>query len=147
VASATAADGGLLEVAALVVVVCGSGHRDAASSRGQGVLSGGRPHEQRPNRPEASVGHERARERVCPLWLWAAPGGRHAPMGHDRIPVGCEIVRRQDQPRYRSDHALGRRMLVRFRRPRWAEMVVVVGDAVFASKANMQLISHRGTSL
>jgi hypothetical protein len=65
-------------------------------------------------------------------------------MGHDRIPVSCEIVRRQDQPRYRSDHALGRRILVRFRRPRWAEMVVVVGDAVFASKANMQLISHRG---
>lgn len=64
--------------------------------------------------------------------------------GHDRIPVEFEIVRRKDHPGYRSDKALFRRMLVRFRRPHWAEIVVVVGDAAFASKANIQLISHRG---
>ena len=64
--------------------------------------------------------------------------------GHYRIPVDFEIVRRKDYPQYRSDHALFRRMLVRFRRPGWAEMVVVVGDAALASKANIKLISHRG---
>jgi hypothetical protein len=58
--------------------------------------------------------------------------------------VDVEIVRRTDHPQYRSDHALCRRMLVRFRRPHWAAMVVVVGDAAFASTANIQLISHRG---
>jgi hypothetical protein len=35
-------------------------------------------------------------------------------------------------------------MLVRFRRPAWAETVVVVADAAFASKANVQLIQQRG---
>jgi hypothetical protein len=54
------------------------------------------------------------------------------------------MVRRTDHPRDRSDNALVRRMLVRFRRPRWAELVVVVGDAALASKAHMQLSSHRG---
>jgi hypothetical protein len=66
------------------------------------------------------------------------------PWGHYRIPVDCEIVRRTDHPPYRSDTALFRRMLVRFRRPGWAEMVVVVGDAALASNANIKLISHRG---
>jgi hypothetical protein len=64
--------------------------------------------------------------------------------GNYRIPVDVEIVRRKDHPQYRSDNALFRRMLVRFRRPHWAEMVVVVGDAAFASKANIKLMSHRG---
>jgi hypothetical protein len=68
------------------------------------------------------------------------------PWGHYRIPVDFEMVRRKDHPRYRSDHALFRRMLVRFRRPRWAELVVVVADAAFASKANSKLIRHRGYS-
>jgi Transposase DDE domain len=35
-------------------------------------------------------------------------------------------------------------MLVRFRRPAWAHMVVVVADAALASKANIQLIRQRG---
>jgi hypothetical protein len=64
--------------------------------------------------------------------------------GNYRIPVDVEIVRRKDHPRYRSENALFRWMLVRFRRPRWAEMVVVVADAAFASGANRQLIQRRG---
>jgi hypothetical protein len=35
-------------------------------------------------------------------------------------------------------------MLVRFHRPSWAEMVVIVADAAFASTANLQLIQQRG---
>jgi hypothetical protein len=64
--------------------------------------------------------------------------------GNYRIPVDFEIVRRKDAPRYRSENALFRRMLVRLRRPLWAEMIVVVADAAFASKANIKLIRHRG---
>jgi hypothetical protein len=66
------------------------------------------------------------------------------PWGNNRIPVDVELVRRKDHSQYRSDHALFRRMLVRFRRPAWAETVVMVGDAAFASTANITLISHRG---
>jgi hypothetical protein len=64
--------------------------------------------------------------------------------GNYRIPVDFEIVRRKDAPRYRSENRLFRWMLVRFRRPAWAEMVVVVADAAFASTANLQLIQRRG---
>jgi len=64
--------------------------------------------------------------------------------GNYRIPVDFELVRRKDDPKYRSENALFRWMLVRFRRPSWAEMVVVVADAAFASKANIQLIQRRG---
>jgi hypothetical protein len=64
--------------------------------------------------------------------------------GSYRIPVDVEIVRRKDQSHYRSENRLFRWMLVRFRRPAWAEMVVVVADAAFASTANLQLIQRRG---
>jgi hypothetical protein len=36
-------------------------------------------------------------------------------------------------------------MLVRFRRPAWAAIIVVVADAAFASHANRQLIQRRGS--
>jgi hypothetical protein len=49
--------------------------------------------------------------------------------GNCRIPVEFEMVRRQDQPHYRSENRLFRWMLVRFRRPAWAQMGVVVADA------------------
>jgi Transposase DDE domain len=64
--------------------------------------------------------------------------------GHDRIPVAFEMVRRTDQSHHRSETRLFRWMLIRFRRPAWAEMVVVVADAAFASKANLPLIQRRG---
>ena len=61
-----------------------------------------------------------------------------------RIPVDFEIVRRKEAPRYRSENRLFRWMLVRFRRPSWAELVIVIADAAFASTANLQLIQRRG---
>jgi Transposase DDE domain len=64
--------------------------------------------------------------------------------GNYRIPVDFEIVRRKGHPHYRSENRLLRWMLVRLQRPSWAEMVVVVADAAFASKANLQLIRQRG---
>ena len=64
--------------------------------------------------------------------------------GNYRIPVDFEMVRRKDHPHYRSENALFRWMLVRFHRPSWAEMVVIVADAAFASKATIKLIRQRG---
>jgi hypothetical protein len=64
--------------------------------------------------------------------------------GNYRIPIDFEIVRRKGHPHYSSENRLLRWMLVRFQRPSWAEMVVVVADAAFASKANIQLIRQRG---
>ena len=64
--------------------------------------------------------------------------------GHYRIPVDVELVRRKAHPPYRSEHALLRWRLVRFRRPSWAERVVVVADAAFASKAHLQRSQRRG---
>jgi DDE superfamily endonuclease len=64
--------------------------------------------------------------------------------GNYRIPVDFELVRRKADPKYRSENTLFRWMLVRFRRPPWAEMIVVVADAAYASKANVQLIRQRG---
>jgi hypothetical protein len=64
--------------------------------------------------------------------------------GNYRLPVAFELVRRKDDPHDSSEHRLFRWMLVRFRRPAWAETVVVVADAAFAAKANVRLIQHRG---
>jgi hypothetical protein len=64
--------------------------------------------------------------------------------GNTRVPVVFEIVRRKEDPKSRLENALFRRMLTRFRRPAWAEMLVVVADATFASKANLKLIRRRG---
>lgn len=64
--------------------------------------------------------------------------------GNYRVPVDFEIVRRKGDLRYRSENRLFRWMLVRFRRPAWAEMVIVIADAAFASTANLQLIQRRG---
>ena len=64
--------------------------------------------------------------------------------GSYRLPVDVEIVRRKDQSHSRSENRLFRWMLVRLRRPAWAEMVVVGADAALASTANLQLIQRRG---
>jgi hypothetical protein len=64
--------------------------------------------------------------------------------GNSRVPVDFEIVRRKDDLRYRSENRRFRWMLVRFRRPAWAEMVMVIADAAVASTANLQLIQRRG---
>lgn len=68
------------------------------------------------------------------------------PWGNYRIPVDFEIVRRKEDPLYRSENRLFRWMLVRFRRPACAKSVVVVAEAAFASKANVKLIQRRGYS-
>jgi hypothetical protein len=67
--------------------------------------------------------------------------------GNYRSPVDVEIVRRKDDARSRSENRLCRWMVVRFRRPLWAAMGVVVADAALASKANLRRIQQRGYTL
>ena len=66
--------------------------------------------------------------------------------GNYRIPVDFEIIRRKEDPRYRSENRLLRWRLVRFRQPAWAKAVVVVAEAAFASNGNVKLIQRRGSS-
>jgi hypothetical protein len=56
------------------------------------------------------------------------------------MPVDFELVRRKADAKYQSENTRFRWMLVRFRRPSWAEMIVVMAAAAYASKANVQLI-------
>jgi hypothetical protein len=65
--------------------------------------------------------------------------------GNYRIPVDFAMVHRQDDPRYRAENRLCRWMLVLFRRPAWAQVVMVVAEAALASIANLQLIRRRGS--
>jgi len=63
--------------------------------------------------------------------------------GDFRIPVDFEIVRPKDHPDYRKENELFRQMLSHFQPPAWARMVIVLGDAAFAAKANMKLIQAK----
>jgi hypothetical protein len=66
------------------------------------------------------------------------------PWGTYRIPGDFELGRRKDDPRYRAETRWFRWLLVRVRRPSWAEMVVVIAAAACASQANLQLSQRRG---
>jgi hypothetical protein len=57
-----------------------------------------------------------------------------------RIPVDFAVVRRKSTPDYQPENALFRHMLRDFRPPTWCREVMVVADAAYASRANMQLI-------
>jgi len=60
-----------------------------------------------------------------------------------RIPVDFEVVRPKGHPDYKKENELFRLMLGHFQPPAWARMVIVVGDAAFASKENMKLVQAR----
>jgi hypothetical protein len=71
--------------------------------------------------------------------LW---GG--CPWRHDRSPVAFALVRRPEAPRDRSETRLVRWMLVRLRRPAWAESRRVGANAAWASQAHGRLSQPRG---
>lgn len=57
-----------------------------------------------------------------------------------RIPVDFCIVLPKDDPDYENENELFRKMLERLEPPDWAEVVIVLGDAAFASAENMKLV-------
>jgi transposase len=60
-----------------------------------------------------------------------------------RIPVDFQMVLPKGHPDYQKENELFRHMLSHFQPPDWAKVVIVLGDAAFASKDNMKLIQAR----
>ena len=57
-----------------------------------------------------------------------------------RIPVAFRIILPKTHPDYRTENALFRDMLQAFTPPAWATWIIVLGDAAYGSKANINLI-------
>jgi hypothetical protein len=60
-----------------------------------------------------------------------------------RIPVALRLILPKRHPQSRTENVLFRDMLGQFKPPSWAELVLVVGDAAYSSKANIQLVKQR----
>jgi hypothetical protein len=63
-----------------------------------------------------------------------------------RIPVGFRLILPKRHAGYRSENALFREMVGEFVPPRWAELVIVGGDAAYGSQANMRMVQDRDTA-
>ena len=61
-----------------------------------------------------------------------------------RIPLAFRLVKPKDHPEYQSENALVREMLGAVILPAWCKNVVVVADAAYPSRANLQAIQKRG---
>jgi Transposase DDE domain len=57
-----------------------------------------------------------------------------------RIPVAFRIILPKTHPDYRTENAWFRDMLQAFTPPAWASWIIVLGDAAYGSKANINLI-------
>jgi Transposase DDE domain len=62
----------------------------------------------------------------------------------DRIPLAFRLVKPKDHPAYQSENALVREMFAHLLLPAWCKQVVVVADAAYPSRANLQAIQARG---
>lgn len=63
-----------------------------------------------------------------------------------RIPVDFSIVLPKTHPNYKKENELFREMLSVFEPPAWAKTIIAIGDAAYASKANMKMIQKRDHS-
>ena len=61
-----------------------------------------------------------------------------------RIPLAFRVVKPKGRPDYQSENALFREMLQEVVLPGWCQKVVVVADAAYPSRANLQAIQARG---
>jgi hypothetical protein len=61
-----------------------------------------------------------------------------------RIPLAFRLVKPKARPDYQSENALVREMLGEVILPAWCKQVVVVADAAYPSRANLQAIQARG---
>jgi hypothetical protein len=61
-----------------------------------------------------------------------------------RIPLAFRLVKPKASPDYQSENALVREMLGEVSLPAWCKQVVVVADAAYPSRANLQAIQARG---
>ena len=61
---------------------------------------------------------------------------------HFRFPVHFMIVKKKGDPNYKTENELFREMLDDLEIPSWAKLVIVCGDAGYASKINLQKIKN-----
>jgi hypothetical protein len=61
-----------------------------------------------------------------------------------RIPLAFRLVKSKESKEYQSENALFREMLGKVILPAWCKKVVVVADAAYPSRANLQAIQARG---
>jgi Transposase DDE domain len=61
-----------------------------------------------------------------------------------RIPLAFRLVKAKEQQDYQSENALVREMFAEVVLPAWCTKVVVVADAAYPSRANLQAIQARG---
>jgi hypothetical protein len=61
-----------------------------------------------------------------------------------RIPLAFRLVKPKDHPAYQSENTLVREMFAHLVVPAWCKQVVVVADAAYPSRANLQAIQARG---
>jgi hypothetical protein len=61
-----------------------------------------------------------------------------------RIPLAFRLVKPREHPAYQSENALVREMFAHIILPAWCKRVVVVADAAYPSRANLQAIQARG---
>jgi hypothetical protein len=61
-----------------------------------------------------------------------------------RIPLAFRLVKPKERKDYQSENALLREMLKAVRLPAWCKKVVVVADAAYPSRANLQALQARG---
>ena len=61
-----------------------------------------------------------------------------------RIPLAFRLVKPKGRPGYQSENALFREMLGEVLLPAWCKKVVVVADAAYPSRTNLQAIPARG---
>jgi len=67
-----------------------------------------------------------------------------AQWGVYRIPLAFRLVKPKDHPAYQSENTLVREMFAHIILPAWCKQVVVVADAAYPSRANLQAIQARG---
>jgi hypothetical protein len=67
-----------------------------------------------------------------------------AQWGVYRIPLAFRLVKPKDHPAYQSENVLVREMFAALILPAWCNQVVVVADAAYPSRANLQAIQARG---
>jgi Transposase DDE domain len=61
-----------------------------------------------------------------------------------RVPLAFRLVKAKGSKGYQSEHALFREMLQEVVLPAWCKQIVVVADAAYPSRANLQAIQARG---
>jgi hypothetical protein len=61
-----------------------------------------------------------------------------------RIPLAFRLVKPKEHPDYQAENALVREMLAEVILPAWCKRVVVVADAAYPSRVNLQAIQARG---